>query len=93
MMSINCLRLHYGLPHCRLACTGNAACYITRQASNELLSSKMFIEQRVWGEKPIHFSFLLQLDYNNSQSSHLSFEFSPHVISTQLASCLNRMAL
>lgn len=61
--------------------------------SNELLSSEMFIALRFCREKPIDFSFLLELDYNNSHSSCLSFKFSLHVISNQLAPCINRMAL
>lgn len=32
----------------------------------------------------MYFSFLLQLDYNNSHSSHLSFKFPLHVISTPI---------
>lgn len=80
MMSIKCLplRLEDGLG---VGWHGaHSALRLRRAASNELLSSEMFIAPRfLGGEKPIYSRFLLQLDYNNSHSSHLSFKFSPYM--------------
>lgn len=90
MMSIKCLKLHLE-PHFRVAWTHNAA--PLRYTVMNFFHRRCLSLRRFWREKPIYFSFLLQLDYNNSHSSCLSFKFSLHVISNQLASCLNRMAL